>query len=68
MTDEQEARSPAGCGIFLSCNPFEFLYFVPHGIFQFGPRDILLLAFFSGPRVHCFRVDGKPTMAGLETR
>jgi len=45
MTDEQEARAQAGCGIFLSRNPLRFLYFVPHGIFQFGPRDILLLHF-----------------------
>jgi len=59
MTDEQEVRSQAGCGIFLSRNPLSFLYFVPHGIFQFGPRDILIFAFFSGPHVHSFRVDGK---------
>jgi HAD superfamily hydrolase (TIGR01548 family) len=44
-----------------------FLYFVPHGILQFGPRDILLFTFFSGSRVHSSALTGKSTMAG-ETR
>jgi len=51
-------RKP-GAAFFFPAIPLSFFIFVPHGIFQFGPRDILIFAFFSGPHVHSFRVDGK---------
>jgi hypothetical protein len=51
-------RKP-GAAFFFPAIPLSFFIFVPHGIFQFGPRDILLFAFFSGPHVNSFRVDGK---------